>query len=758
MLERADGTPITDREVRSGLRLNIIAGALGNVWVATALGIPFVMLLQALNASGIVIGLATTVQQLAMVVQIPAALLADRFRSRKKLWAWSVIPHRLLWFLPALLPLLLPDNPDLTAQAIVLVVGVSAILAQAGTACWFSWMTDLVPPASAGRFWGKRQSLVMIVFLAATWATGYVLDIFPDPREPGGSFMGFAIVFGVGAFLGTLDVLVHLGVPEPKAQPSRHELSIWQRILEPLRGRDFRYLSLALGVWTFGVGMAGSFGVVYLRRDFDISYTQLSATTIAASIGVILAGLQSGYIIDRLGARAYSIVLLIVTPLLSAIWFCIRNEPLAFRLPWIGDFTLPQPVVLLCLINVPAGALYSSLGLCQLRLLSVVAPREGRTMAMAVHWTIIGLTGALGPLLGGAIMDWFTARPVAFTFPTGTNLSFFHVLTIVHALLAWAICIPLVRQLSVRKGDIPVGEALPRLWLGNPMRAVRHVYSIYAMSAPVSMDRRADAIRDLGEGRAAIAVSDLIEKLDDPAYDVREESVRALGRLATKEATVGLIVKLESPDCDLAPQIARALRTAKSPLAVDALQRLLASHDRETVCEAARALGFQRATAAGEPLLKLLATTAEDKIFAAAGEALARLRERRALPILQQRLRTTTNALLKKSLRLNIADLLGEPGEFYPLLTREQTATGSEAERLLGDLRDRVNDKELVRQLERAFEKSNLKLAADLLGQITGHLPVTPEAGQFIAAMRDHWESAERMDVLLGIYILHASR
>ena len=531
ILERVDGAPITERDVRRGLRLNIIAGALGNVWVATALGIPFTMLLQALNASGVIIGLATTVQQVAMIVQIPAALLADRFKSRKNLWAWSVIPHRLLWFIPAVLPLMFADNPKFVAQALVVVVAVSSVLAQGGTACWFSWMTDLVPPNSAGRFWGKRQSLVMLVYLAATWATGYVLDVFPAPGKPGGSYRGFAIVFAIGALLGTLDILVHLGVPEPKPQPSRHELSLWQRITAPWQIRDFRWLSLAMGVWTFGVGMVGSFAVIYLRRDFGVSYLQLSATTIVASIGVILAGVQSGYIIDRLGARTYSILLFLITPLLGAVWFFIRNEPLDFRLPWVGDFVLPQPVVIICLANLAGGALYSSLGLCQLRLLGVVAPQEGRTMAMAVHWTIIGLTGALGPLLGGAVMDWFTQHPVDYTLPTGTPLSFFHILVVLQVLLAWVFCVPMIRRLSIRKGDIPVGEAFPRLWLGNPMRAVRHVYSIYSMSAAVSTDRRADAVRDLGEGRAAIAVSDLIEKLDDASYEVREAAATAqIGR------------------------------------------------------------------------------------------------------------------------------------------------------------------------------------------------------------------------------------
>ena len=52
-----------------------------------AMGIPLSMFLEALGATGVQIGLAVTVQQVAMIVQIPSALIAGRLKTRKRIWA-----------------------------------------------------------------------------------------------------------------------------------------------------------------------------------------------------------------------------------------------------------------------------------------------------------------------------------------------------------------------------------------------------------------------------------------------------------------------------------------------------------------------------------------------------------------------------------------------------------------------------------------------------------------------------------------------
>ena len=94
---------LTDREVRSGLRLNIVAGCLGLTWIAIALNMPYTMLLDALGANGVLQGLSSTIIQLTLAVQIPGALFLESLRRRKIAWGIIAIVHRMIWFIPAYL-------------------------------------------------------------------------------------------------------------------------------------------------------------------------------------------------------------------------------------------------------------------------------------------------------------------------------------------------------------------------------------------------------------------------------------------------------------------------------------------------------------------------------------------------------------------------------------------------------------------------------------------------------------------------------
>ena len=64
---------------------------------------------------------------------------------------------------------------------------------------------------------------------------------------------------------------------------------------------------------------------------------------------------------------------------------------------------------------------------------------------MAVHWSIVGLITALGPLAAGAIKDHFPASLAAIALPGGTPFSYFQVLILLQLAIAWGIALPLVR-------------------------------------------------------------------------------------------------------------------------------------------------------------------------------------------------------------------------------------------------------------------------------------------------------------------------
>lgn len=754
-------TPLSERALRRGMNVNILAGALGMMWVAVAMGIPLTMFMESLQASGVLIGLTVTVQQIAMVLQIPAAMLTDRLTVRKRFWATVAIVQRMLWFIPAFLPFFLADRLHTAGIAMVAIVSVSAALANAVAAPWWSWMADLIPEHVRGQFWGRRQSLVTAAHLFALWVAGYLLDLFPDPSGGGGSFLGFSLVFALGAALGTADIVVHLWVPEPPPVLPERTTPAFKRLLAPLANRDFRQTTLAMGMWMLGVGLIGQFGYVYLKRTYDVTYTQLSVTTMSASAGVIVAGVLWGYIMDRLGPRNLAAISMILAPCFGAVWFFMRDAPVLVDLPLLPAFSVPQPILLLCCVNVAAGAFYSAVALARVGLATSFASPEGRTAAMAVHWSIVGLLGAFGPLAGGRIMDWMTAHPVDWVFPTGTHFGFFHVLVVLQMTVSWCVAVPLVLRIRRRPGEVPVRTAFSRLIVGNPLRALSSIYSIYAMGSAATSQRRANAVRTVGSRRAALAVSDLIERMDDPAAEVREEAALALGRVGCPEAVDALLRKFNDPTSDVMPQIARALREAKSPESVGTLIEKLSDSDRETVAETARALGAIGDRRASKALMQLLERSADPKVVSAAGEALSLLGEMAAIYEMLPRMINTQNPVLRQSLAVAIGDLAGKPNEFYRILTREQKSHGSAVDPLLTRVRDAIRAAtrtamheegehltESLKQIQTAYDTRDFDATARLISELS----------LAMAALHYGIEFGDHTDVVSETMIWHDER
>lgn len=775
------GRRLSDLRIRKGLRVNIVAGSLGMGWVAVALGMPLVMLLEALGASGVQIGLSVTVQQLAMVAQVPGALFAERLPQRKVFWAITALVHRSLWFLPAALPWIWPNAGPAAAWALIATVALSAVLAQAASASWFSWMADLVPEAGSGRFWGRRQAATFAAYLVAMLLAGWALDQELGQGIGGsGQHQNFALVFFVAALVGVGDILVHLAVPEPRPASSPHGLSLSSRLLLPLRDRDFRNLTLGTGWWMLSVGLVGSFGIVYLRQEAGLSYLQLSLVNNSAALGTILLGVAIGHLVDRLGGRAMVVLLCTTGPLFGLVWFFVSPETLTVTFLGIS-ITAPQPAFLFAASNFFAGGLYSGVGLCQMHLAGRMAPAEGRTVAMAMHWTVVGLMGALGPLLGGLVMDRLQGSLPLITLPLGCQLSYVHILVTLHIAVAGICCSICFLRTQRLEREPPVARALSLLAVGNPIRTVGSIYNMIRIHNLPSASARLEAVRRFGVSRSELAVDDLVDHLEDPDPDVREESALALGRIGNSKAVDVLVKKLEDGSAhDLGPQLARALRLSRAPSGVDVLLRKLAEpDDRATLHESVRALGDIGDARAAEPLRHLLRNSEDLKLRAVSGDALARLGVLSAVYDILPQMKQTRNPVLRSSLAVAMGDLLGAPGRFYTILKRERDTHATEASRLCRQLRANLRKRSKssspacesqLQALLAAYEQRQWRTAALALHEIAKPIlaqPVpTPElqqqadvGGWFLTLLGPAWPTAEldepdQLDVLLALHFL----
>ena len=604
------------REVQRGLRLSILASCHGMVWVAVALGMPLTMFLEALGASGLMLGLAMTAQQVAMSFQLPGGIIANRLRHLKPVWFAFSLPHRMLWFALPALPFLFAGSPHAAAMTAVGIVAVSAMLGNLGTPAWFSWMSALVPARESGSFWSIRQACTMAAFLLATVLSGWVLDITATADGPW-RYRGFMLVFAVAAIFGTADILIHMRVPAPQAiEPtSGNPLSALRNIL---RDRDFRMLTLAFGLWGISLGISGPFAVVYLKRVFDASYSQLAAMTITFSIGSIVAGLFWGKIMDTIGARSFGSLMLLSIPLFSIPWFLLSQA--TYELPWLGN--TPEAVVVYVAVNFLSGAFFSGVTLCQINLITNLATAESRTITMALHFTLVGLIGATGPAIGGRLMDLLAEVPIGINLPRGIAFSFFHVQTLLHIGMAMA-ATWIFHKTSPAVTDVPI-----RQLLGNPLRTLTIIQNLITVNTPRNERARARAIERLSLSRVDAALDKLERALNDPSTLVRRQALRALGRMR-EEACLPLLARhyRESGDTDLFPTLATALGDSATPAAVPLLLEMLAApHD--TRLEAVRALGLLGNEWVRQPLINLLQHSEDPDTIAAVGSALARIASR----------------------------------------------------------------------------------------------------------------------------------
>ena len=441
------GRRISRHDLLVSMGVNIVAGSFGSAWFAMTLGMPFTMFMQAIGASGVVIGLVTTVRLLVMTVQIPAALASENLGSRKPFFSRFALLHRSLWFVAAGLACWCSPHKWWLPAVLVALVGASDLLANASTATWLSWMADLIPLPIAGRFWGIRQSVVTVASLGGLALAGQILDASRNPLSGQARPHGFAIVFAIAACFGIIDILIHLFVREPRPAPTPAGAALHRRILAPFANRDFRFLTLSLGAWNFCLAMIGSFSLIYLKRDFGVTYSQLAALSIASALGAIITGYSFGELMDRIGARRLAAILMFAMPLPLAAWLCVTHATIS-----VGPFVFPQSIAVLSVAGIASGAIYSAVALCQFRLATELSSPRGRTMSMAVHWSFVGLLAALGPTAGGLVMDYFPG-PARFSLviPTGLPFSFYHAQLVLITLVVWLLCLPLL--LAIRKAE-----------------------------------------------------------------------------------------------------------------------------------------------------------------------------------------------------------------------------------------------------------------------------------------------------------------
>lgn len=389
--------PLSPAEVRRGMRISILEGAIANIHITITGTIGGSVFLTGfallLGANSFQLGLMGALPFIGQAFQFVGAYLEERMGNRRALVLYGALAGRLIWALLLALPFL---SFLQGAQLAIFFAGLACSYAFNGIAAnaWMSWMSDLVPPQRRGTYFGVRNTVAALAAMAATFLAGWTLDAF---RARGQEAPGYAVIFGMAVLAAVAAAALIARQPEPPLRPGAR-VSPAALFGAPLRDRRFRDFMLAGTGWALVTGIAIPFFSAYGLNTLRLSFATLGLTTIVTSAVSLVFGPLVGRLQDRYGYRAVLVA-------------CVLGT---VPLPWGWILSTPTNIAPLWLTAIFSGVFWPGLNQGLANVLMDRAPAGCRGAALAAYSAATGLGTLVAGLLGGALAMLLAGASVSF--------------------------------------------------------------------------------------------------------------------------------------------------------------------------------------------------------------------------------------------------------------------------------------------------------------------------------------------------------
>ncbi len=406
-------------ELRQTIHVSISEGLFSQLYTSMAgPGSVFVTKLAIfLGANPLQFGMLSAIGQLSQVFQPLGVALTRSLTRRKRSVILMAALGRSLTPLYGILPFLVSSGASMNAFLAVFLAA-TAVLAVSANA-WMGWIGDMVPSRIRGRFFARRNQVLMLGGLGAGYVFGLAVDMFD---EKPGAVAGWALRslgqpalsdHAAYAFLGLFvlaGALGLFGLSILRRQPERDkeiETEPFLRLaLSPLRDANFRRLLLFCTWWMLAVGVGAPFWQPFMIGVLGMSILSIQLYGTASTLAALLSLRLWGRFIDRWGNRnamTLAIVLGSVNPL-----FWVLSGP-GRTWPIYAEAVL-------------SGTMWAGAGIVATNFVLSVAPDRLRQAYSGLYGAAGGLGMMATMLLSGALMPrpltlpWMTLHPMQVLF------------------------------------------------------------------------------------------------------------------------------------------------------------------------------------------------------------------------------------------------------------------------------------------------------------------------------------------------------
>ncbi len=300
------------------------------------------------------------------------------------------------------------DTPGKDGVALLLgLLAANGLFRSITMSSWNSWIRDLVPQKVLGRFFSRRMALAALVGAVFSLGAAFFVDYWPGATGVDNKFLPYTIVLLFGILcLGMLSPVFMSLMPEPMMQPPEKEgVSLRERLMLPLRDKNFRKLVIFLLLWCFALNLATPFFTVYMLTRLELPLSWTIGLSIVSQVFNIVFLRVWGKVTDRFGNK-------VVLSMCSSLYLLVIFGWLFTSMPDRYLLTIPLLILLHVFAGIAMAGVNLSVGTIGLKL----APSGNSVPYLASASMATNIGTGIGPLLGGLIAAFFNTRSIYITF------------------------------------------------------------------------------------------------------------------------------------------------------------------------------------------------------------------------------------------------------------------------------------------------------------------------------------------------------
>ncbi len=394
-------------QLRQTIRVSITEGLFSQLYTGLAgPGSVFLTKLASLlGAQPFQYGVLFAIGQLSQVFQLLGIAVTRRLRARKKAVITLAALGRGLTPLYGLLPLI---GGAASMNSFLFAFFVATSLLAVSSNAWMGWIGDMVPTRIRGRFFAKRNQLLLIAGLLGGYLFGVAIDLFDRNPGPAGralrsvldleslqshAHLAFLVLFCAAGVIGLSGLYILRRQPErEKDVETEPFLSM---LASPFRDRNFRRLAVWGAWWMLATGIGAPFWQPFMIDRLRMSVLLIQFYGTISAVAGMVSLRAWGRLIDRYGNKNS----MRIATVMSAV------SPL----PWL--FATPSSLWLIYTEAAFSGVLWAGVGIVITNFVLTIAPAGRQQSYSGVFGAMSGLAMMSTMLLSGALMPPPLALP-----------------------------------------------------------------------------------------------------------------------------------------------------------------------------------------------------------------------------------------------------------------------------------------------------------------------------------------------------------